>query len=263
MPWNVDDSTGLLAHFIGTVQSSIWTTDATRSDPNKPFLAWQVSVDDVMQDNFQGTIPETISLNISIGNGWTEDEDGLTVEHKDGVEMFKASSAYGKIIGIVAGKSDSFGSNVVVKDGGGDLEIDLAGLAKYMGEQGFDDPRVSNIWNGLTFEFRGFGFRYRDTKSDDEVFQNVLPVRFVGVGEAAAEAKPAKATKAEKAASEVRDTVGIWTSNGADDDTAKTLNDLANSVESHTAFVKQALVIPAVQESDDLKAAVMDASVFN
>lgn len=260
MAWETDDSTGLLAHFVGTVQKSVWTTDSQRQDPNKPFLSWLLSVDDILQENFEGTVPEGVTTNISIGNGWTEDEEGNTVEHKDGVTAFKSSSVYGKIIGLVAGKQDTYGSNVVVKDGGPEIEVDLSGVAKYMQANGFDDPRVANIWEGLQFEFRGIGFRYRDTKSDDDVFGNVLPVRLVGEN---AEVKSGGTVTATKSEPVVRDTVGVWTSNGADEETANTLNDLANASPTHATFRKQALVLPAVKDNADLKAAVMDASVFD
>lgn len=257
MAWDTDDSSGLLSHFIGTVKESVWTTDSSRQDPNKPFLQWHLSIDDVLQENFEGTLPESIVANISIGNGWTEDEDGLTVEHKDGLENFKSSSVYGKIIGLVAGKSSDYGSNAVVKDGGPAPKVDLKGVAKYMQANGYDDPRRSDIWTGLTFEFRGIGFKFRG-QNEDEVFANTLPVRLVGEGEAA----PAKAAKDEPVAD--RDTVGIWTAAGADEETAGTLAALANKAKNHSQFAKEALLLPAVKDgSEDLRAAVMDASVFS
>lgn len=257
MPWDTDDSSGLLSHFIGTVNESVWTTDSQRQDPNKPFMSWQVTVDDILQENFAGTAPETLTVNISIGNGWVEDETGATVEHKDGLESFKSQSAYGRIIGIVAGKADDYGAQAVVKDGDGEVDVDLADVAKYMNANGYDDPRVSAIWTGFQFEFRGIGFKFRDQSLED-VFANVLPVKVVNVpGDTPKAAKP----KGGKAKAQ-RDTVGVWTSNGADDETASTLNDLANKAGNHAEFAREALVLPAVQGNDDLKAAVMDASVF-
>lgn len=254
MPWDTDESSGLLTHFVGTVKESVWTTDAQKEDPNAPFLQWNVTVDDVLQESFQGTVPESLLVNITIGKGWVEDETGETVEHKDNLEMFKASSAYGKIIGLVAGKSDSYGSNAKAMDGDGDIKVDLTGVAKYMAANGYDDPRVSSIWNGLTFEFRGIGFVYRSTQG--EPYAQSLPVRLVD----GAAPTPKKAKAAPKA---TLDTVGVWTSNGADEATANTLNDLANSAKNHADFARQALVLPEVTASDDLKAAVLDESVFN
>lgn len=259
MGWDTDDSSGLLSHFIGTIDESVWTTDSSRQDPNKPFLQWVVTVDDVQQENFEGTVPETITVNLSIGNGWVEDEDGATIEHKDGLENFKASSVYGRIIGLVAGKSSDYGSNAIIKDGDPAPKVDLSGLRKYMEANGYDDPRVAAIWKGLTFEFRGIGFKYRG-QNDDEVYANTLPVRLVGEGEAATSTPKT----APKAAAAVRDTVGIWSAAGADDETATTLNDLANKAKNHSQFAKEALLLPAVKDgSEDLKAAVMDDSVFS
>lgn len=255
MAWETDDSSGLLHHFIGTVQSSKWTTDATKQDPNSAFLQWEVSVDDALQSNFQGEVPDTLTVNITIGKDWVEDEAGEVVEHKDGLEMFKGSSAYGKIIGLVSGKSDNYGSNAEVMDGDGPVKVDMKGLAKYMQANKYEDPRQSGIWQGLTFEFRGIGFRYRNTQGDP--YAQALPVRFIGEGAVAA---PASSGKAE--ATVERDTLGIWTSAGADDETAATLADLANKAANHTAFAKDAVILPAVQANDDLKAAVLDASVF-
>lgn len=259
MPWDTDDSSGLLSHFVGTITESVWTTDSQRQDPNKPFLSWQVTVDDILQDNFSGTAPETVTVNVSIGNGWVEDENGETVEHKDGLESFKSQSAYGRIINLVVGKADGYGSNAVVKDGDGDIVADLSDVRKYMEANGYADPRVSAIWTGFQFEFRGIGFKFRD-QSVDDVFANVLPVRVVNVPGGEVAAKPAKSKAAAKAE---RDTVGIWTSNGADEETATTLNELANKAGNHAEFARDALVLPAVQGNDDLKAAVMDASVFS
>lgn len=264
MPWDTDESTGLLGHFIGRVDKSIWTTDSKREDPNKPFLQWDVTLLDALQENFQGKVPEEVVINVSIGNNWTEDEDGVTVEHKEGLEMFKASSSYGKIIGIVAGKADDYGSNAEVMDGDGKLVIDLSGVAKHMQTNGYDDPRVATIWNGLVFEFRGIGFRYRGSKGDP--FQNVLPVRLVDSEESgpnvAAPKNSGGKKAATKAAAEPVDTVGTWSGAGADDDTANTLNDLANSSKSHSEFAKNALLLDAVKESDGLRDAVMNSDNF-
>lgn len=261
MAWETDDSTGLLAHFVGTIDTSIWTTDSKRVDPNKPFLSWHVTVDDILQENFEGTPPESLVVNISIGDKWVEDEDGATVEHKDGIESFKGNSLYGKIISLVSGKNEDYGSNSIVKDGDGDIETDMTGVAKYMAANGYDDPRVAAIWQGLQFEFRGVGFRYRDTKNDDDVYQNVVPVRFLGVsvpGEAAV-TKPQSA-----AAPEPVNTVGIWQAAGADDETAQTLNDLVNSAANHAAFAKDALLLDGVKDNPDstLRDAVLDKSNF-
>jgi hypothetical protein len=260
MPWETDDSTGLLGHFIGTITSSIWTTDSTRQDPNKPFLQWDVEVVDVLQENYTGKVPDDLTINVSIGNGWTEDEEGQTVEHKDGLESFKGSTSYGKIISLVAGKVNDYGSNAVPMDGDGKVTADLSGVAKHMQANGFDDPRVASIWTGLTLEFRGIGFKYRG--STDDPFQNILPVGLAGVDD---DHKPAaKATKAaaKAAPKEPADTVGVWAGAGADDDTANTLNDLANSAKNHSEFAKNALLLDVVKESDQLRDAVMDSANF-
>lgn len=259
MPWDTDESTGLLGHFVGLVRSSVWTTDSQRQDPNKPFLKWDVQVLDVLQENFQGKVPEEMPVTISIGNGWTEDEDGETVEHKDGLEMFKASSAYGKVIGLVAGKASDYGSNAEAMDGDGKIVADLSGVAKHMQTNGFDDPRVASIWDGLTFEFRGIGFRYRGSK--EEPFQNVLPVRLMD-GSTPEPAAKSTGKASAKAAKDPVDTVPTWAGAGADDDTANTLNDLANSAKNHSEFAKNALLLETVKGSDSLRDAVMDSTNF-
>lgn len=260
MAWETDDSTGLLGHFIGTVETSIWTTDSQRQDPNKPFLLWHVTVDDILQDNFEGTPPESLPVNVSIGNGWTEDEAGETVEHESGVESFKGSTSLGKIINLVSGKTSDYGSNAVPMDGDGHIVTDMKGVGKYMAAQGYDDPRNSKVWEGLQFEFRGIGFKYRN--QDGDPYQNVLPVRFVGENGGSDSDGGAK-TKTAAKGKVVKDTVGIWMASGASDETAVTLNDLINSATSHTQFTKQALVLDEVKSNDVLKGAVMDESVFS
>lgn len=179
MAWETDDSTGLLGHFIGTIDSSIWTTDSQKADPDAPFLSWAVTIDDILQENFTGKAPEALVVNTTIGKGWVEDETGETVEHKDGVETFKGSSAYGRIISLVSGKAKDYGSQAVVLDGDGDYKCDFSDVGKYMQAKGFDDPRVASIWTGIQFEFRGIGFKFRG--QDGDPYQLSLPVRAVSV----------------------------------------------------------------------------------
>jgi len=257
--WDTDESTGLLGHFAGLIRSSKWTTDSSRQDPNKPFLQWEVQVVDVLQENFTGKVPEEVTVNISIGNGWVDDEDGETVEHREGLEMFKASSAYGKIIGLVAGKQKDYGSNAQVMDGDGKLVCDMSGVSKHMQDKGFDDPKVASIWDGLTLEFRGIGFKYRNSEGDP--FQQVLPVRLYDGASVPAEAKSSGKASA-KATKEAVDTTATWAEAGADSETATTLNDLANSAKNHSEFAKQALLLPAVKDSDTVRDAVMDSANF-
>lgn len=255
MAWDTDDSTGLLAHFIGTVKESIWTTDSEKQDPDAAFLHWTVTVDDAIQSNFQGEIPDELSVNITCGKGWVDDEEGATVEHKEGLEMFKSSSVYGKIVGMVAGKESDYGDNAEILDGGPAPKFDFKGVAKHMQANGHDDPRVAAIWNGLQFEFRGIGFRYRGTKG--QPFQQVLPVRLAGVGEV--EAAPKAASKSAK---EPVDTTPIWLTAGADAETADTLNDLVNSSKNHAAFAKQAVLLAGVKDNDELRFQVLESANF-
>lgn len=255
MAWDVDDSTGLLGHYIGTITNSKWTTDSQKSDPNAPFLLWNVEVHDILQENFQGEVPADTKVQITIGKGWVEDEDGVTVEHKEGLEMFKSSSAYGKIISLVSGKSENYGNNAVVLDGDGPVAIDFKPVAKHMADKGFDDPRNSKIWEGLTFEFRGIGFKYKN--ADNDPYMLTLPVRLADPsGTTAAEVKQ------EAAARNYVNTQEIWTAAGATPDVAETLDELANAAKTHTAFMKDALLLPEVKESETLSAAVKDKATY-
>lgn len=255
MAWDVDDSTGLLGHFIGTIKESKWTTDSNKTDPNKPFLLWTTTVEDTLQENFQGEVPDEMKIQVSIGSGWVEDEDGTTVEHKEGLEMFKSSTAYGKIISLVSGKAESYGNNAVVLDGDGPVKVDFKPVAKHMADKGFDDPRNAKIWEGLTFEFRGIGFKYKN--SDGDPYMLTLPIRLAEAGSVPA------ATKAEPApAREYVNTADTWTTAGASPDTADSLDQLANSAKTHTSFMKDALLLPEVKDSEVLSAAVKDKAAF-
>lgn len=258
MAWGTREAGGLLGHFIGQVKKSEWDTNArfTGGDGKNTLLFWEVEVRDILQESWDKVPPESITVAIGIGSGWNADVDGYTVEFQDDptVEEFVNTSLYGKMVNLVAGEADTY-PGAVVMDGGPELDVEFTGVAEYMAEHGYDDPRDARIWTGMVFEFRGVGFKYRNV---DQMRMKAVPARFVGVEEvdsddSAQTNEPAEAPEATGA-----DTTALWSEAGASDDLAGTLAQLVRTSGSHSQFARNALVLDEVKSSDKVKAAVMD-----
>jgi hypothetical protein len=258
MGWGTREAGGLLGHFIGRVKKSEWDTNARfKGDGKNTLLFWEVEVRDILQESFDKVPPEEITVGIGIGSGWNADVDGYTVEFQDDptVEEFVNNSLYGKIVNLVAGETDTYpGANVM--DGGPELEVAFGGVGEYMAQHGHDDPRDARIWEGMIFEFRGVGFKYRN---QDEMRMKPVPARFIGVGEGDGLDSDGPSEPAEAVQEATRtDTTQAWVEAGASDDTAGTLAQLVRTSGSHSAFARNALVLDDVKSDDKLKAAVMD-----
>lgn len=263
----VDEGSGLLGHFVGTVTEAFWSNLAAEtegkvtgegSDTTKLFM--HVKVDDILQQDFNGTPPETMLVSLGIGGKWwPHPDDPSLVEHEDDSPdnerpiKFKNSSGYGKLLSAVAGHDDALGSYKIL-DGGGNVDITMKGVADYFRKHKFMDARDAKIWVGLTFEWRGLGFPYgKDKYGGSKPF----PTRFIGVDAGEQTFKhPAQPEASPESGSVWRE----WT----DAPTAKTLDALVKSSNgSHEDFVKNAMLLPAVKSNDALAAAVQDESNYN
>lgn len=269
--FDTDDSQGLLGHFIGKVGPSFWSSTLAESKgeqswqgADKTKLFWNVGVEDVLQDGYEGVVPPAVTVNMGIGNGWWADETGLIVRHEDdpgdeAVEagtakpkLFKSSSLYGMFLDLVAGKAQAYRTEMgaaVVLDGGPDVEYGLNKLAAYMREHRFQDTRDATIWNDLLFEFRGLGLKYRNQEGDPRM--KPYPVRFLGVGEVTESIKA-------PAASNTEDDAKVWVDFGASASTAATLVQLSRAATSHAEFARNALMLAEVKDDEKLSEAVAD-----
>lgn len=283
--FNPDDRQGLLGWYSGTVIESFWSTDRVQSkgkatwdgaDDSKLF--WLVRIDDVHQD-YDQMVPPTMSAKMSIGKKWLPNEDGTFVEHEDAASdeevaagtakplYIKGSSMYGKFLGLTNGNYESYYTQTpvdpmvdepVVLDDGPEPDYDLTGVRQEMNRLGRKDPRRADIWVGFQFEFRGLGFKYRQTKGTPGM--NAVPVRFLGFDPEAHIDGSGAAGEAQSSNGSV-DPASVSLSL-PDDTEAGLVDDIVKLVEvssSHTEFMKQALVLDGVKTNNGVKSAVMDA----
>jgi hypothetical protein len=263
----VDDSSGLLGHFVGKILDPFWSNIASESqgkvsgqgsDQTQLFLNNEVV--DIMQEDFGGTVPETLTISLGIGKKWWVDpENDDVVDHEDQVEgsdkqlKFHASSAYGKVLALIAGRDpeETLGEYKVL-DGGGDVEFDFSGLKEYFRKNGIKDARNAKMWEGVIFEYRGLGFVYRNLEGP--LRMKPFPVKFLGVGEI--DGNKATTTTAPKA----EEHGVVWPD--ATPAQSKTLNKLMASSKSQEEFVGNASMLDFVSKSDVLTAAISDPSFY-
>src|SRR5262245_38332207 len=159
MPFHADESTGLLSHYIGTVETSFAGTDAAYQDGTVTRMSWDTTVDDVLQEDYDGIVPETLTQNITLGDGWDTDLDGRLFHEDDELRAsknlkpkeFKLTSVYGNLIGLVAGQVDDwYNGNYEVNDGGEPFNCDLTGVMTYFDKNKIDDPNDPKAWQGFT-----------------------------------------------------------------------------------------------------------------
>lgn len=277
---DTDDRTNLLGRFIGQVNLPFWSTpeEETKNAENQADykgadqykLYWNVNVLDILQD-YDGEDVKSINTSFGIGKDWYPMADAPNcIRHKDdpgdaAVEsgearpiLFRASSGLGQFLGLITGKNRTWETDdgpAVVMDDGGPLDVNLLPLGKFFRENEIYDSRDADIWKGLIFEFRGLGMKYGDRKPRMRPF----PVRWLPSFDGATDLS--KLSQRSTGASGASDY--DWTQHGATPATATTLNQLAGRSTSHAQFAKDAALLPAVKDNDDLMAAVMDESNGN
>lgn len=250
-----DQSTGLLGHYVGTIETSFAGTDAQYQDGTVARITWETSVDDVLQQDYDGIIPESMPVNVTLGKGWDTDDDGILFHEDDeariakGLEVkdFKISSYYGNLIALVAGETNKWSGKFEVIDGGEDIdEVDLTEVLAYFEAQGYDDPRDAHIWEGLTFEFRQVRFEMRN----GDTYNRTLPVRLVATP---GQNKP-KNTKRAAKTEPVEEVLFDFAEYGADVNLEGKLNDILNSARNQSDFVKKAIAVDGVADNEALMA---------
>lgn len=253
--WNSDTSTGLLNWYVGTIEESFAGTNAQYQDGTVTRLTWETSVDDVLQEDYEGEVPPSITRNITLGTGWETDDDGI-LYHEDDEERadrgldpkdFKSSSFYGNLIALIAGQTDDWnGKYTVVDHEDEELEIDLKGVMAYFDANGYDDPRDPKVWVGLTFEFRTLEFE--GGRNMDNYFRTV-PTKLVSTPDT--KQKPKRATKKATAVSADIEPFD-FEAHGADKVLSDKLNGLLQSAKTQSEFVQKALQIDGVGGNDAL-----------
>ncbi len=261
---DTDDSSGLIGHFIGTVKTSWWSTPMAETNGKETAdwaqqtrLYWDVAVDDVLQE-FGSTVPESITLVYTCGGGWWADGSGREARHEDGPsdedvesgkakpKLFRTDSTYGRLIALSVGKVGEW-PNLDVMDDGDDVEVELVTLGKFLSEHRTPDPRDAKIWEGCQFEFRGLGRGWTNKQGQVmEARMKAYPVKFLGAVDVAATADAPAPDPGTPGLDQA------WINAGADSGAVATLNALANAASSHTEFMKNAVLLPAVSGNEAL-----------
>lgn len=195
--WDTDSSSGFLTGFTGTVEDSFFGTDPRYNNGETLLLQWEITVGEVTQDDYDGEVPETLTVSFPCGKDWIT-EDGVTAEHPRGKETFHSSSIYGKLIDAVTGKVANYG-DIASRTDGADLEVELGPLMAMLEERG--DPTDASVWKGLELAFAEVCFDYGENRKTGErmVANRTMPVGVVGETKPKPKAKAAakKATKAK------------------------------------------------------------------
>lgn len=297
MAWATDQSSGFLTAFIGEVTEGYFGTNPKYNDGKTTLLCLSNHIEEVLQEDYEGDIPDPHTLELPIGSEWFT-EDGKTAEHPKGKDKFHASSVYGKLIDAVivsdpdydGSATGNYGKNAERTDGE-DLVVDFGDLAKVLTDRG--DPTEAQVWHGLRFEYREILFDFGPDREEvkkghkDARIQSrrVLPIKFLGeAGDRSAKKAPAKKAAAKKAAAPAKSaadkarekaaakkaTETATTSvNGEpnffvdltdDVDTAVALMEALVAAEDYDNFVERIVEIDAVSADDDLLEALLDES---
>lgn len=270
--WNVNESDNRLGWFIGTVTEDYYSDSMTESGGKATFQNadqvarfWKLTVDDVIQE-YDGKVPEEVSIKLGLGKGWEKTPDGTAVRHEDDDESapdddadFKASSGYGQLVALCIGKRKEWKAReVIVMDGGDEVEYDFSGVTDYMRANDYDDPREAGIWVGTKWLFRGLALIYNE---GDEPRTTPKPVAFLGTSDAPT-GSTGGAGKASSAKGKVEvdpEDVGNKLVEAGAEPTDEQVEQLAKLLETspnHAAFARNALAI--VGNDEALRAAVMD-----
>lgn len=256
--WQSDKSSGLLGHFVGTVEKSWAGTNVNIGDGNVTLIFWETAVDDILQEDFDNVPPDAVNLSIGLGAGWDTDENGILYHEDDpmrkekGLEPrdFKSSSLYGKIIDLVTGDEKYVGKYQIMDGGPEDVACDFSMAMDYFTRMGYDDPHDPSIWNGIQFEFRGLGFIYRN---QDEPRMKAVPVKVVSVPDGKGAGVANRATRPRASKPEPQEEVTYdWSQHGVDDATAANLHAILNDAKTHSAFVKEAMKLDSVKGNQAL-----------
>jgi hypothetical protein len=284
--FDTDDSQGLLGHFVGTVVDSFYSNDLAVSEGkaiydgnDKTKLYWHVRVDDVLQEDYSGVVPETVTMSFGLGDKWWANEAGDQVRHEDdpgddAVErgeakpiLFRTNSNFGKFLGLITGKNDAyrgdFGEAVALDGGDSDVNYDFSNLPSYMRRNKLTDTRESKIWQGLRFEFRGLGIKYRSTQGDPRM--RALPVRYLGTDttDAGVAVSPDSSAEAStpRSGPVTAETVSKLLPSDTPPDLVESITTLVSTSASHTEFMRNALMLDGVKGDEEInkvvKAAVM------
>lgn len=198
MPWETDDSSGFLTKFRGKVTESYLETDPNYNKGETLLLFWEVEVLEVLDDAYDGEVPETVNINFPLGNGW-DTEDGRVAEHPKR-QKFHSASIYGKLIDGIIGKVENYGTNATRTDGE-ELVIELTDARDVLETRG--EPNDANIWLETIWDFGEVQYDYGVNKKNKEqmVSTRTMPIGFVGVeGEEKKTSKAAKKTTKAKTA---------------------------------------------------------------
>lgn len=295
MPINTldpDESQDLLGHFIGRVEGSFWSTPYVEAaNDNKPDwegadvprLYWHVRVLDVLQPDYDGNIPETVTLTWTIGKGWWVSENGEQVRHKEDASdeeiengsakphTFKVNTGLGRWLNLIKGGVGRYETEMgpaVLLDGSGDVDYGLyPDVRDYLVANDLVDSRDAGIWRGMVFEFRGLGLKYGSFGKDRDVpttpRMRPYPVKYLGVGDGVGAGVTQTPNSIAGALDIPARDVQTWRNIGASEDTATVLAKLAVAASSHTEFQRNALLVPSVKEDDSLSNAVMDEGVWS
>lgn len=281
--FDTDDRQTLLGWFNGTVLDSYWSTDRVEtkgkanydgSDETKLF--WLVQIDEVLQE-YDKVVAPSLSLNMGLGKGWYPNEDGTRVEHEDAAPdeeveagnakpiVFKGGSMYGKFLGLVNGKYESYYTGTPVDpmveepkvlDDGPEPMYQLWEARADLAKHGLGDPRDASIWRGTRWEFRGLGFMYRQTKVPGF---KAVPVTYLGYTD------PSQLNQegAGEPVSGGRDVdpqeVSLTLPAGTEPALVERLTKTLSASSSHTEFMKEALKLEEVKTNPEVKSAVMNA----
>jgi hypothetical protein len=282
MPINTldpDESQDLLCHFIGTIEQGIWSTPLQQAPAdNKPDfegaddlrLYHVVRIDDVLQSDYDGNIPATLTTPWTIGSGWWAEDNGRFAHHNEDApdeeiergdaqpRKFKVTSLWGSFLKMIATGDgyDNERRDVIVMDNDGEVEYDLTPLYDYLVANDLVDTRDASILNGCQFEYRGLGLKYKG--SDFAVRVRPYPVKFLGVDGDVSMGSGDSNRPAEVPSINVAADPSTWVQLGATDQLADTLVKLANAASSHTAFSKNALLLPEVKEDEGLQEGILN-----
>lgn len=280
MPWSTDKSTGFLTHFTGTIAESYFGTDPRYNNGESLLLIWEIDDISVLQEDFDGELPEPFTISMPVGKDWFSD-DGSKAEHKRKKETFHATSIYGRLIDAVTGETDGFGPQASTTDDT-DLEVDLTGLRDVLPERG--DPTEAEIWKGLSFEFKEVLFDFGERKGEKMQSRRTLPVKVAGEspakpkrggGKKTSAAKPKEeapkesaAEKARRIAAEAKERAKAKESTNGDNpllevvdgdaELADQLLAMLTEADDYNAFVDACVTLPVMMENDVLLAKVLD-----
>jgi hypothetical protein len=252
--FKTDDSTGLLSHYIGTTEEAFAGTNAQYQEGNVVRLTWETTVDDVLQEDYDGEVPPSITRNITLGDGWDVDDDGILFHEDDEGRIdrglapkdFKTSSFYGNLLALIAGEKDNWSGKYEVNDGGPDeLDMDYGDVKRYFEAEygGLEKVNTGDpkIWIGFTWEYRTLKFQMRG----GDTYNRTVPVRCVKTPDS-------QKKKSNKRGVKSGPVTFSYAEYGVTEELAATLNELLNSARTQSEFVQKAMQVSGVADNESL-----------